>query len=107
MEFVVTKKAQRGHEDEVCFYCRQPIGDNHKPDCVLIRKTVKVRVVIEYDVSVPRYWTKHDIEFHRNQGSWCSSNLIGELQAISEDRCLCWRAEFECLDSNGDPVLNE
>lgn len=60
-------------------------------------KTAKVRMVVEYDVWVPDSWDKHDVEFHRNEGSWCADNAIEELQGLSGAKCLCSRAKFECL----------
>lgn len=105
MNLAVTRNAMRpGSGVGRCFYCREPIGGKHRPDCVLIQKTVKVRAVLEYNVEVPHFWDKGDIEFHRNESSWCSSNLIDEL---SEMDCLCGIAVFECLDDTGEPKLKE
>jgi hypothetical protein len=64
-----------------------------------IRKTVKVRAIIEYDVNVPAHFTKDDIEFQRNESSWCNGNLISELKNLEdEDYCLCHFTRFEVID---------
>ena len=70
---------------------------NHKPDCVCRKRTVKVKLIVEYVVDVPESWTPEDIEFHRNEASWCADNLVGELQEIADNDkiCLCSFAEFE------------
>lgn len=56
------------------------------------RKTVIVRMTVEYPVDVPSDWEKYDIEFHRNEGSWCASNAIDELQELGD--CICSYTEF-------------
>ena len=97
-QFIVTEKAQRPADmNGCCFYCQQPIGQPHKPDCVLISKTVKVRAIIEYKISVPSDWDEHAIEFHRNESSWCADNMIRELEELrkGEGGCLCNYVEFE------------
>jgi hypothetical protein len=85
-----------GKPDE-CFYCKKKIGELHKLDCVVRQKTVVVRATIEYTIVVPEHWDKDSIEFHRNTGSWCSSNAIGELYRIGvvEDSCMCSQISFE------------
>lgn len=110
MQFIVTEKAQRPADPNSgkCFYCRQPIGAPHKADCVLINKKVKVRMIVEYEVEVPADWDKQQIEFHRNDGSWCSDNALYELGKLSEQNgCLCSVMEFECLNDQGEPYLDE
>jgi hypothetical protein len=109
MNFVITKKAMRpASQDQNCFYCREPVGGYHKDNCVLIRKKVRVLLVIKYTVLVPHHWKRENIESHRNEGSWCASNLIEELKELDKtQRCLCSVAHFECLDDTGDPFLDE
>lgn len=58
-----------GEPDE-CFYCHQKVGTPHREECVCVNKKVKVRAMIEYEVEVPFFWSKEDIEFHRNESSW-------------------------------------
>lgn len=91
MAFIVTERAMRpASPDHACFYCKQPIGMEHKSTCVLIHKKVRVRLTIEYEVEVPADWDAHMIEFQRNEGSWCADNLIRELETLAEARgCLC------------------
>ena len=108
MRFIVTEKAQRpadmnGH----CFYCQQPIGSAHEDDCVLVKKRVKVRMTVEYEVEVPARWDKEQIEFHRNEGSWCSDNALAELEELEGDGCLCPITEFEYLGGDSEPFLGE
>jgi len=109
MSFVVTKAAMRPASDkEECFYCHQAIGQEHKADCVLVMKKVKVRLVIEYDVNVPSDWNKENIEFHRNHGSWCGDNVLDELSDLAvKDGCLCGKAHFEYLGDTSEPFLKE
>lgn len=111
-EFIVTAAAQRpASMNGKCFYCHQPIGENHKDDCVLINKKVRVQMTVEYEISVPADWDKEMIEFHRNEGSWCASNAVNELAELfdSDDRdtCMCSAAHFEYLSDAGEPFLSE
>jgi len=85
--------------DGTCFYCRQPVGGLHVPNCVAFKRRVRVRAVIEYEIDVPASWSKEQIEFHRNEGSWCADNMIDEISAIGgEDGCLCAAVQFTYLD---------
>ena len=109
MLFKVTKKAQRPADmNGKCFYCQQSIGSYHKFDCVLINKRVKIRLTVDYEINVPVGWRKEMIEFHRNDGTWCSDNLVKELQEIiTTDTCLCPLTNFEYLETTGEPKLKE
>lgn len=106
--FVVTEKAQRpANMNGKCFYCHQKIGDKHKVDCVLVKKKVKVKMKleVEYEVEVPADWDKDQIEFHRNEGSWCANNALEELENL--EGCLCDDAEFEYMEDTSTPFLGE
>jgi hypothetical protein len=68
-------------------------------------KTVRVRATVEYDLQVPESMSKEDIEFHRNEGTWCGDSLVEELQgqvhsAEGEEYrpCLCGVVRYEVLD---------
>jgi hypothetical protein len=78
-----------------CFYCGEPVGGLHREECVAYTKVVKVRAIIEYEIDVPNSWGASSVEFQRNEGSWCAGNIIGELEKISDDGCLCDRVRFE------------
>jgi len=94
--------------DGFCFYCHQPMGEDHKPDCVLIKKRVLVRATIEYEVEEPASWSGEDIEFHRNEGSWCASNMLDELAEISDEHnCLCDKVQFKYIMDTSEPFLDE
>lgn len=107
--FTVTEKAQRpARMNGACFYCQQKIGHAHKQDCVLIKKRVRVRMIVEYEIDVPAHWDAQHVEFHRNEGSWCADNAISELEEIQErDGCLCHAARFEYLADTSGPELDE
>ncbi len=94
-------------QDGTCFYCRQELGTAHKEECVIWTKKVKVRVTVEYEIEVPRKWTKENIEFHRNEGTWCADNMVAELEGVmgsswdSEEEyrpCLCGAVKYEVID---------
>jgi len=107
-KFKVTEKAMRpASNKKECFYCNSKIGRFHEDDCVLVKKKVKVVATIEYEIEVPADWTEDNVHFHRNEGSWCTDNMIGELEELSKDECLCFKVMFECEDSNGEPFLGE
>ncbi len=107
--FTVTAAAMRpASSKQECFYCHQPIGTEHDPTCVTINKRVKLRMVVEYEVEVPASWSRSDIEFHRNKGSWCCDNALQELEAEADRLgCLCGVAKFEYLSDVSGPHLCE
>ena len=109
IKFKVTKKAMRPVSiKKECFYCQQPIGSYHKNDCVLIQKDVIIRAVIEYKIQVPNDWDKEMIEFNRNEGTWCSSNMIDELKALEGRKsCLCRYVKWELVKDKGNIRLDE
>lgn len=80
-----------------CFYCRQKVGAEHARDCVMVKKTVLVRYSIELEIEVPHHWRQGDVEFNRNEGTWCANNAIDELRkrfATDESGCMC--GAFAC-----------
>ncbi len=63
-------------------------------------KTVRIRMVVEYDISVEDGLSDADIEFNRNDGTWCANNAITELAEIFEAddaACMCPVARFEVI----------
>src|SRR3990167_3599264 len=106
--FRVTEKARRpASTANKCFYCAVEVGGYHKLDCVLIQKSVKVRMIVEYDIHVPSSWDADDVAFHRNEGSWCANNAITELQTLKKSGCLCAITRFEVVDINSTSFANE
>lgn len=67
-----------------CFYCGELKGAVHKEGCVIRSRTVLVKATIEYLIEIPEDWDTDQIEFHRNEGNWCSNNLINELQSLED-----------------------
>lgn len=68
-------------------------------------RRVKVRMIVEYDVGVPADWTPHDIEFHRNDSSWCCSNALDELEIFAQaNDCLCNATRFEYVGEVEPPA---
>lgn len=84
-----------GPADE-CFYCHRTVGDQHAPDCAIRNRMVIIRATVEYPIRVPEDWNEGNILFHRNEGSWCSSNFIAEVERVDDEMegCLCGHAEF-------------
>lgn len=101
--------------DGTCFYCRAPLGAQHVQGCVIRSRTVVVRVEIDVVIAVPQDWTSESIDFHHNEGSWCSNNMLeqlGEWAAADDD---CRRPACSCgamtvtyqreADENDDATL--
>jgi hypothetical protein len=97
-------------QDGTCFYCRQELGTPHQEECVIWTKKVRVRVTLEYEIEVPRNWTKENIEFHRNEGTWCADNMVEELENwmgtsgidYAEEGyrpCMCGTTHFEVVET--------
>src|SRR5688572_17000869 len=83
-------------KSDECFYCQQKVGTSHHQDCVAIHKKVLVRAIVEYEIEVPYSWDKEQIEFQRNEGSWCASNMLQELENLDTDEhCLCPNVTYE------------
>lgn len=66
---------------------------------------VRIRMIVEYPISVPRSWDVHMIEFHRNDSSWCSDNALSELNDLIKngDHCLCAYTSFRYIEEENDP----
>lgn len=71
-----------------CLYCQSLIGMEHKRDCVMVTKRVKVRFTIELETDEPHSWDGDQIEFHYNEGSWCFDNIINLIDR-QQIGCLC------------------
>lgn len=110
-KFPVTKCAMRpASKKEECFYCKQPLRSLHKDDCVLVRKKVRVRMTVEYEIAVPASWELERVNYQRNESSWCATNALDELQDLSESRengCLCDNIHFEALEDLPGKFLQE
>lgn len=109
LDYAVTPDAKRPNSvDDSCFYCHQAIGEPHRPSCVLIAKKVRVRMTVEYEVEVPASWNAGDVEFHRNESSWCADNAMGELEKLAgREGCLCGVTHFEFVGTTSGPFRNE
>lgn len=79
-----------GRPDQ-CFYCGQPVGEDHQPDCVMRERTVVIEWTIRMVVKVPESFTQENIEFKYNGSSYCNDNLLSYLD--KEDCCLCQRSK--------------
>ncbi len=88
-----------------CFYCGQPRNAQHEPNCVIRERTVVVEMTVRYVITVPEFWTAEDIEFHRNDGTWCAINGLAEINDLDErlnqngeiEDCFCDRTHYKYL----------
>jgi len=89
--WIVSKKSGvRGSTPDNCLYCGEPIGREHKADCVCRYRTVVVNVSIDIVRTEVESWDTHDIEFHLNDGCFCVDNLLDEMANTSKRiGCLC------------------
>ena len=90
--------APKGSQDR-CFHCNSLLDHEHLLDCVLLRKSIRLRVTIEYDTQVPEFWDKEAIEWFYNESTHCANNELGRIadQYNYADDCLCQKAKFEYL----------
>jgi hypothetical protein len=79
-----------GKPDE-CFYCNQRVSTPHLPDCVCLKKWVKVTFSVTTLMAVPEVWDDAQIKFSKDGSSWCKNNLIEHLAEMHADDkpCLC------------------
>lgn len=93
-----------GKPDE-CFYCHRKVGEPHKYDCVTVVKKVKMMATIYYETEVPVSWCDEDIKSHYNNGTWCSNNIVQELQSYidyldKKGECLCGECIIEAIEDD-------
>jgi hypothetical protein len=59
---------------------------------------VKLRMEIDYPVSVPAEWTPQEIEFYLNDSCHCADNELRDIQkSLGKDGCLCEYSQFQYL----------
>ena len=90
-----------GRPDQ-CFYCGQPVGAEHKEDCVCRVKVVMVQVTMTIPRVVPASWDADAVDFHLNESSWCANNIEDDLarykDAMGDDApCMCGAFSGEYL----------
>lgn len=89
---------------DMCCYCRQPVGKPHTLKCVILQRKVRVRYTFDIEIEVPHFWDKSNIEFHRNEGSWCANNALTDIkQQVTDDGCLCSVFKCEVLEVPDNP----
>lgn len=88
-----------GPQDK-CFYCGKPIGSEHKENCVMRERTVKLRVTFDIIKAVPESWDKKTIESHYGgKWSYCMTNLADIIGEGSAYGCMCdWHVRTELID---------
>jgi hypothetical protein len=109
-KFIVTEKAMRpASRDRKCFYCSKNIGANHLDDCVLVRRDMTIRFSFEIKIPLPAHWEGSSAEFHYNEGSWCSMNIVNMLEEHMEKHqsCLCDIVKAEFVSQDPKEYLEE
>lgn len=97
-----TRPFVKGNEIE-CGYCTSVIGEEHKKGCVCRKKLININVTINMTTTVPEDWTKEEIEFHYNEGTWCASNIVDEIKEFSKRQdCLCQQIKIVHLNDIED-----
>lgn len=93
-----TRFGLKGNNIE-CGYCTSRIGEEHKKGCVCRKKNINVKIHINMVMDVPEDWDKEQIDFHYNKGTWCSSNIIEELESLDKKiGCLCQFIKVEYIN---------
>ncbi len=96
-----------GKQDE-CFYCHSKIGTEHKKDCVIRERIIKLRMTTDIVIDVPEFWDEEQINFHFNESSCCVSNILDKLEERDENhRCLCDCTSFEYIGEATEEDENE
>lgn len=73
----------------------------------MVKKKVRLRAVIEYEEELPYDWDKAQVEFHHNEGTWCSDNFFNDVPKILERMghgCSCNVVKFEYLSEDDEPI---
>lgn len=66
-------------DTDSCSYCGMIRGEQHKPDCVMRRRTVIVEFRMQFVRLVTEADTEETINFLLNEGTRCADNTIEEL----------------------------
>ena len=67
---------------------------------MIVTRRVAVRYSYDIEIDVPYHWTGHDIEFHRNDSSWCADNAQGDIDKFVQQQdgwicpCSCMTATY-------------
>lgn len=81
-----------------CFYCNAARGEIHALGCTIRSKTVVMEMKVEIVMVVPEIWDEQTCNFHKNESSWCATNILDILQVMDEKQgCLCGATEFKYL----------
>lgn len=107
MSDIVEPQDQRSGPPGTCFYCPAKLGEPHGPECVIPQKMVKVRLIVEYEASVPKHWDAEQVLFHRNGSSWCLTNALRDIETAfpsddedDEPGCICSHAKHDVFDDD-------
>lgn len=110
---LVTEKSgprPAGKPDE-CFYCQAKIGEEHRTECVLRKKVVMLKIEVTIPVVVPADWDEDQVNFHRNDSTWCASSIVRDFVAYdkaTDNRtpCLCHSFSAVCLgDATSEDLI--
>ncbi len=84
-----------GAPDE-CFYCRRKVGQSHALDCTIVHKLVEYKVVAVlsdgttfsglWQREEPFEWDAAQMNFARNDSSWCANNFLGAADASASEK---------------------
>ena len=82
-----------GKQDQ-CFYCKQPVGTEHKESCACRVKVVMVEVTMTIPRVVPAYADAGNVDFCLNDSSWCADNIETDLARYMDAKgdaapCMC------------------
>ena len=103
-----------------CFYCGQRVGFLHQHDCIMVRKLVELSVTVNtsdgrtlhgsFQELLPYSWDASQVDFYKNEGSWCASNYLSHrgpttwdegpaawqewLATVDAESCLCADLDF-------------
>lgn len=87
-DWPVTEKAVCPSGDaDGCCYCKEKIGASHKTDCVLRRRTVVVRLTIEYVTTIQEDDGEppENALFFWNEGRYCMDTALEDVRAFVFD----------------------
>lgn len=97
-KWIVSEKGRLDSSRSSCFYCGENIGSTHKEECIMRRRTIVMEMKVEIVIDVPEIWDEYMCDFHHNESSWCSSNIIENLKHMDKAMgCLCDVTEFKYI----------
>jgi len=84
---------------EHCCYCKEPIGQPHLQNCLVLGKRVKLKVTFVIERICTFNDTDEDIKGFLENSSSCANNVVHLMEQQTDYTCFCNGFEVEVLET--------